>query len=413
MSTNKISIGNGRFCYSGPSCRLHGEKQVEAARTNLLSALNKVNTAKTLDEMMVSRQELESAKIAYDSTPEGLGLLKEHLSDTDDANLKLELQVRLNNAEKFAAAFEKQEEKDEGKVQGKTKPELGKGSGLVTVGQLNEDYTYDAPTSTVVSNDNGISFEVGNKYEGWKPVKDIAAKVRKDFKEATEQGYLPAGLRYSVTIDKFSGGQAIRVEVLNTKDEEMWVDDPQARNDWGDREPYARKDYSPLHKDLSKRVQLIANAYNSQEIPNPLSEYLSVAYYSSVKIETERTRGQRLQDAEVAAVKRSEKPVRDRLLKSFREAPSQIDTHLNYTKTASTSYQDVKIGKVPDTHIWVAKLTNTRNGVNSYEAYDFSDKTLPEDPEFLSEKIKEAFDSGKTYSLMKRNFLKRPRRTHR
>lgn len=63
------------------------------------------------------------------------------------------------------------------------------------------------------SNAQGRSF-YGSRYQYGRDVKDIAKDVRRDIKESIKAGALPGDpVRYSVRIERFSGGQAIRVDI--------------------------------------------------------------------------------------------------------------------------------------------------------------------------------------------------------
>lgn len=393
MSEKRISIGRGKYCYSGPTCRLHGQKQVEAARTRLLTALNTTRNVTTLDEMVAARAELEAAKIAYDATPEGLRMLQDHLTDADES-LKLELQVRLNNAKAFAEAYETQEKQ---KFAGK-KPTLGKLNTLTDVGSLNENYTYDVPTYETVNPETDMyAPTVGSKYTGWQSVKNIATKLRGDLKEATEKGYLPSGLRYAVTTDKYSGGQSIRVSIQNTKDSEMWVADPNFPDS---------VTHSSLNAQLTERVKKLTDAYNSQAIYGQV-DYFNSLYYSSVEVESEKGKARRVMEAEFAARKRAEKPIRDNLNNLYRATPSKINEHVSYTHETKVGNSIVQVGQVKDSSVYIAKQTNTLTGLVKFEAYDFSQKAIPADPSSVSAQIATIFESGRRAVLNKQNFLKR------
>ena len=60
------------------------------------------------------------------------------------------------------------------------------------------------------------SIQYGQKYQRGRDIKDIAKLVRRDLKAAIQAKTLPGG-KYSVTIDRFSGGQSLDVKVSNLK----------------------------------------------------------------------------------------------------------------------------------------------------------------------------------------------------
>jgi hypothetical protein len=57
------------------------------------------------------------------------------------------------------------------------------------------------------------TYTEGAKYTKGQNLRDVAAAVRKDIKAAVKSGALPAGLRCSVRISRYSGGQSLRVKV--------------------------------------------------------------------------------------------------------------------------------------------------------------------------------------------------------
>lgn len=121
----------------------------------------------------------------------------------------------------------------------------------------------------------------GGKYTGYRNASEICKDIRADLKAATEANYLPAGLKYSVTNDKYSGGQSIRVIVQGITDEDRT--DPTELDHRGNHAQLKEA------KELQARVEAIANAYNRTDLGNN-ADYANVAYWSHTKIETDRDR---------------------------------------------------------------------------------------------------------------------------
>ncbi|MCU6479044.1 hypothetical protein [Arthrobacter sp. A2-55] len=135
----------------------------------------------------------------------------------------------------------------------------------------------------------GQSIKVtGGKYTGFRDAAAIAKDVRADLKEAVAANYLPAGLGYSVTSERFAGGQAVRVSIRGVPDSDRL--DPEAPDRWGS--PGMR----PEAKELIERVTAITNAYNNQDVDS-MSDYCNVTYYDHVDIESESTREWREREA--------------------------------------------------------------------------------------------------------------------
>lgn len=120
----------------------------------------------------------------------------------------------------------------------------------------------------------------GPKYAGYRDASEICKDVRTDLKAATAANYLPAGLKYSVTNDKYSGGQAINVTVQGVTDEDRTLGST-------DLNRHGEIADLPEVKELQKRVEAITNAYNRQDIDSQ-SDYYNVSYSGRAEIETDR-----------------------------------------------------------------------------------------------------------------------------
>jgi hypothetical protein len=128
----------------------------------------------------------------------------------------------------------------------------------------------------------------GAKYTGYRNATDICKDIRADLKAATEANYLPAGLKYSVTNDKYSGGQSITVTVQGVSDEDQ--KDPTELDVHGD---YAKRKEA---NELQERVDAITNAYNRTDIDSQ-SDYFNVAYWGRAEIESDWSRQYRENEA--------------------------------------------------------------------------------------------------------------------
>ncbi|MBG0738941.1 hypothetical protein IV500_05825 [Paeniglutamicibacter antarcticus] len=121
----------------------------------------------------------------------------------------------------------------------------------------------------------------GSKYTGYRDATDICKDIRVELKAATDANYLPAGLKYSVTNDKYSGGQSINVTVQGVSD--------------ADRLDYMETDHNGGYaqsreaKELQARVDAITNSYNQSDIDSQ-SDYFQTAYWGRAEIETDSWR---------------------------------------------------------------------------------------------------------------------------
>lgn len=120
----------------------------------------------------------------------------------------------------------------------------------------------------------------GPKYTGYRNATEICKDIRTELRTATEANYLPAGLKYSVTNDKYSGGQAVNVTVQGVTDEDRTIGST-------DLNRHGQIADLPEVAELEKRVAAITNAYNRTDIDGQ-SDYYNVSYSSRVNIETDR-----------------------------------------------------------------------------------------------------------------------------
>ena len=135
----------------------------------------------------------------------------------------------------------------------------------------------------------------GSKYTGWRDVTEVAKDVRSDLKKAAAAGYLPDGLQYGVSVDKFAGGQALRVSVRGMTDKDIYREDPLS---WGGGQMH-----SPTTAEMAQRVEAIAGAYGrgTSEIQ---TDFYQVMYWSTVNVEDEQAASWRRDEAADAKRKR-------------------------------------------------------------------------------------------------------------
>ena len=142
------------------------------------------------------------------------------------------------------------------------------------------------------------TLSTGSNFEGFLDATEVAARVRAELKRAQAANYLPAGVTFSVTRDKYSGGQSVNVVVRGIPDSDRL--DPVEKNQWN--EPIE----CPEALELVNRVDSITNAWNRQDTDSS-SDYYNVAYSSRVSIETDRGREFREAEAEAARARKAAK----------------------------------------------------------------------------------------------------------
>jgi len=131
----------------------------------------------------------------------------------------------------------------------------------------------------------------GSKYDSLKShdVKDIAKLIRKDIKEAVSRGDIPKG-KYSVTIDRFSGGSSIDIRVkgldgenpLNPEYVKWWADNP---NGYYGECP-VDENLTPLGDKVIEALNSIMDAYK-RDNSDMMSDYFDVNFYGHVAIDWE------------------------------------------------------------------------------------------------------------------------------
>lgn len=146
-------------------------------------------------------------------------------------------------------------------------------------GSLKEGYRPQLATHQAGYMDGTLT--TGAKYSGYRDATEICKDIRADLKAAVEANYLPAGLKYAVKNHKYSGGQSISVTIQGVTDED--------RLDPTELDHNGQYKEMPEARELQERVEAITNAYNRTDRGNNY-DYANVAYWGSARIETDRDR---------------------------------------------------------------------------------------------------------------------------
>lgn len=187
----------------------------------------------------------------------------------------------------------------------------------------------------------------GNKVvDGYRSVTDIAKDVRADLAEAQEKGYLPKGLSFSVTGDKYSGGQSMRVKIQGGKDKDLFSTGSEDL-----RPEYGSKIYTDEATEVTKRVQGIVDAYR-WDASDPQVDYFNTNFYGFVDVESERGAAFREKEAAAAKAKREGYKQRKVVLdKTDAQKDALFTQHADKaTKDASGTY-----GFIPGTQLLVVE----------------------------------------------------------
>lgn len=125
--------------------------------------------------------------------------------------------------------------------------------------------------------------------QGHLNITEIAKRMRVNLRNAQSVGMLPEGAKFSVTTDRFSGGQSIDVEVRGMPDSWTYTT---RESIYGGEE----RIYSDAAQATVKAIEQMLAEYN-RDRSDIQSDYFDVWFYSHVKIESESHAAWRIDDA--------------------------------------------------------------------------------------------------------------------
>lgn len=113
---------------------------------------------------------------------------------------------------------------------------------------------------------------VGSKFMGWIDAAVAAKNIRADLKQAKLHSEIPHDVKISVRTRKYSGGQAVDVNLSGWNSEAVWYHDDD------------RYEWTPAAKRVAEIVERIRNAYN-RDASDPMTDYYDVTYYGTTRWE--------------------------------------------------------------------------------------------------------------------------------
>ena len=331
----KCQAKNPALCVD-PQCpekQFHREVSRNALNT-YMGALRVSDSATTAEELFAARADVIVARDNYFSTREGIQSLEEAYADSDDEFEKAKLAADLVKAkESFAARFG-----------GNVVAEVESGP-LIPEGE----HSYDVPTFKRDEDSNDYyPATTGSKFGGHRPITEIAKDIRGDLKEAQAKGYLPKHLKFSVTVDKGSWTSSVQVEVQGGTDEQIYSPE---KDTWG----HAK--FSEDAKELKKRVEGIAAAYN-QSRTNSQVDYFQETYYSRVVLEDAHAAKYRAKEAAEAKAKRETIKKVNSLKSSFKSTPAEKWLASADVIEVGSNKDGTKISKVPNSELIVVEYAS-------------------------------------------------------
>ena len=111
---------------------------------------------------------------------------------------------------------------------------------------------------------------IGNKYEQVKnlDIKDIAKLIRSDLEQFKD-------CKFSVSIQRYSGGRSVHVKLMNTNNLKRFVNIHYNSTD---------KDRFNFSKDFKEKLESIINQYNYDN-SDVMTDYFDVNFYSHIDID--------------------------------------------------------------------------------------------------------------------------------
>ena len=263
--TSRISIGNGHYCYSGPTCRLHGAQLSKEARRDIQKAVIKVDAAVNTYDIIEAKYEMVQALIAYDATTDGQNALTAILQNIRDDKYAIRLPYirRYRTAKAYVKTFER-------------------------IAKINKNTTIDENGLVALVFDDNNSYNekiIPNIKNGFKRfIYEVAADISRDIKDAQEKDYLPKGIVCEVEGTDHLKDSQIKINVQNVRDDDIYEQSP--------TESYQLLQTAQA-QELRRRIDVIVAPYNSDS-HNSEIDYIPTYYH--VNIETERDREYRLSD---------------------------------------------------------------------------------------------------------------------
>lgn len=160
--------------------------------------------------------------------------------------------------------------------EGKKAEEVSTSSGLQYVQKPGA--TFEEPSRLPMKNSYTGNGWVGSKVSGgYRPVKDIAKDIRNDIKAATDAGYLPQGLKYSVSTDTYSGGASINITAYGVG----------TIMDTHEYNPMRNQlELKPEYKELENKLNDISDSYNSEDSDLQI-DYFNRGFYGRASLASE------------------------------------------------------------------------------------------------------------------------------
>lgn len=144
----------------------------------------------------------------------------------------------------------------------------------------------------------------GAKYQSTKhlDLKEIAAQVRIDLRNAQNRGELPADATFTVRISRYSGGQSMNVMLAGMPD--SWIYNQPGQESNYDEGIVRHGGLTDAAYGAMRIMEAILFAYN-YDGSDTQSDYFNVRFYGGASIQDERDRALRVAEKERQAARKA------------------------------------------------------------------------------------------------------------
>jgi hypothetical protein len=135
--------------------------------------------------------------------------------------------------------------------------------------------------------------QYGENYQKGLDIAGIAKRVRADLRTLIQLGHLPVG-KYSVTIQRFSGGQALRVKMSELVSAHLILNPERVQFEHQNPHEFCElPQFSKTGQVILQMAESVVNAYNYDGSDSSV-DYFNVNFYDNVGFSSEFLQSQRV-----------------------------------------------------------------------------------------------------------------------
>jgi len=356
----RILLSNGRYCYSGPNCRLHSTQGVNKAKADIVKTVQDyLYKNVSLEDLTKQAQAKAKAELVYDATLEGQQELEHQLSSlTPGTEEHSRIDYRLTRAKIYEETLEEEAKNSSDDAEQKTGLVDTLDMNKVTTNKFDEEYN-----QTVSDGYLGAPHVKGTKVISQDySLKETISSIRADFAKEKKNGNLPSNVKYSVRKDS---PQHITITIQGLSDKGQFKKT--------DLSSESSVDLTPEAKQLKARVDKIVTSYK-EDSSNPGVDYFNANFYSTVVIENEQSRKFRLKEQETAKARAIANVQQKDFVKNYGLKPEETLKRVIWMKDTGVN----TFGEIPGTKLIVVKnkMSDTLRIINMGGKSVIGEKTL-------------------------------------